>query len=364
MTRGARTLREGGSCSVGPPFFFEGSRRQTCRPSRALHLSHLVSPSGEFLASTIGMNRSWRTPGTVVLAVSLLSLLIASEGAAQTSSTPQQGPATEAPKAQAPPLFPKHRRGIYVNNQNIEVIDATPQSPPLDVDDPSVPDEGEFEINLLTAADFSPDVRKMDVFRVDANYGIVLKSFGHEMPTQIKLEIPIAAARETGNPYQIGVGGGVFGLKFNFYNDENRGLSMSLYPQIEFATPGSAKKGLSEEGQSLVLPLLIAKQSKYLTFVVNAGLEKPIHGAGRDAMNELGFGVGRAMFRKLAVMADLHSESSLDFKNDREVSLNGGVIYGIRKAIYYARLGHTLTSDDGRHTFFSFGIKVLVDTNK
>ena len=298
----------------------------------------------------------------IVVAALLLHPLFPLPAAAQILQKPEQGPATAAPAAQAPPLFPKHRRGMYLNNEKIDVIDATPQSPPLDIDDPGVPDQGEFEINLLTAADFSDDLRRIEMLRVDANYGVVLKSFGHELPTQLKFEIPIAAARAGGNPYEIGMGRAAFGLKFNFYNDENRGLRLSIYPQLEFATSGSAEKDLAEKGQTIVVPLLLSKESKLMTLVANATIEKPVHNAGREATGELSVGAGRAFFRKLAVMGDLHGESTFDFKRDRQLSINGGVIYGVRKAIWYARLGHTLLSDEGPHTFFAVGMKLLIDT--
>jgi hypothetical protein len=84
----------------------------------------------------------------------------------------------QAPTPQAPPLFPKHRRGIYTNGANIEVIDATPQSPPLETDDPSVPDKGEYEINIFTDADLSKDARSVHLLFVDANYGIVPRLIG------------------------------------------------------------------------------------------------------------------------------------------------------------------------------------------
>ena len=38
---------------------------------------------------------------------------------------PQQA---ETPKEPPPPLFPKHRRGIYKDNSGLEVVDATPKS--------------------------------------------------------------------------------------------------------------------------------------------------------------------------------------------------------------------------------------------
>jgi hypothetical protein len=274
--------------------------------------------------------------------------------------------ATAAPaRAQNPPapLFPKHRRGLYINSNNLEVIDATPQSPPLETDDPGVPDEGEYEINLLTEADFAADERTVNVLHVDANYGIVLKGFGHQLPTQIKLEFPVVARQEHGDSYQMGLGTSAFGLKFNFYNDESRGLRVSVYPQIEFSTGGAVDKGIAERGQTLILPLLVSHESKYVTMVANAGINKTIHDDERDSTAELGFGVGRAFFRKLAIMGEIRTSSTTNFRHDRLALADAGFIYGVRKAIWYSRIGHSVFSDDGRHAFVSFGVKVLIDTH-
>jgi hypothetical protein len=270
---------------------------------------------------------------------------------------------TESRQGKAPaPLFPKHRRGLYINSDNLETIDATPQSPPLAVDDPGVPDEGEYEINLLTEADLAADARTVNVATVDANYGTVLRGFGHQLPTQLKLEFPIVAREEHGEPYQMGLGTSAFGLKFNFYNDESRGLRVSIYPQLQFSTGGSVEKRIAEAGQTLMIPLLVSHESRYLTMVANAAINTTIHDPGRDSTAELGFGAGRAFFRKLAVMGDLRTSSTTNLRRDRLVSADAGFIYGVRKAIWYSRIGHSLLSDDGRHAFISFGVKVLVDT--
>src|SRR4051812_44053499 len=148
----------------------------------------------------------------------------------------QPPPASKPGGGPPPPLFPKHRRGLYINNDKLEVIDATPQSPPLETDDPGVPDKGEYEINLLTEADLGVDEHSLNVFTVDANYGVVLKGWGHELPTQLKLEVPVAAEGGHGSPYQMGLGNSTVGFKFNFYNDESRGLRISVYPQMEFSS--------------------------------------------------------------------------------------------------------------------------------
>ena len=264
-------------------------------------------------------------------------------------------------QAQAPPLFPKHRRGIYTTSGNIEVVDATPQSPPLEIDDPSVPDKGEYEINLSTNADLTRDARHVNLLSVDANYGIVPRLIGHRLPTQVKFEFPIAARKADDNPLALGIGGAVFGLKFNFYNDENRGVRVSLYPQLEFATEGGIRKDLADPGQTVIVPLLVSKEFKYLTVVTNGAVERPIHDPERDLTGEFGLGVGRAVTRKDALMAEIQYESTFDFTRDRLVFINVGVIHGVRHVPVYARLGHSLFSDDGiTHRYFAVGIKAVI----
>src|SRR5438045_5649567 len=174
-----------------------------------------------------------------------LSIALAVPASAQTESQGQQqgqAPPQAKPKPRRtvkqppPPLFTKHRRGLYTDAvTGIEVVDATPQSPPLETDDPGVPDNGEYEINFTTHADLSRDAKQFDLLFIDANYGIAPKLFGHELPTQLKFEFPVSAVTGNGSPFVAGIGAAKFGMKFNFYNNEYHGLSMSVYPQIEFA---------------------------------------------------------------------------------------------------------------------------------
>ena len=50
-----------------------------------------------------------------------------------------------------------------------------------------------------------------------------------------------------------------------------------MYPQLEFAPAHGAEKALSEAGQTLVLPLLVAREFYAFTFVFNGELEEPRH---------------------------------------------------------------------------------------
>src|ERR1700687_3583435 len=138
-----------------------------------------------------------------LLVLSLVLLVIPALAQAQESSEgqdqqSQQQQSTNEQTVEPPPspLFPKHRRGMYKNPLGLPIIDATPQSPPLEIEDPSVPDKGEYEINLTTSADCSKELRTLDFVFVDANYGIVPIIFGHKLPTQLKVEFPLAGAKK------------------------------------------------------------------------------------------------------------------------------------------------------------------------
>src|SRR3954467_2363289 len=138
--------------------------------------------------------------GLFLLALLLATGVLPADTRARGMDHPARQPRKTAKKVKRvkpppPPLFVKHHRGTYRNSANLMVIDATPQSPPLETDDPGVPDKGEYEINLSTHADLSKEDRTVDLLFVDANYGIAPRIAGHELPTQLKFEIPVMAAR-------------------------------------------------------------------------------------------------------------------------------------------------------------------------
>lgn len=305
--------------------------------------------------------------GTAIRTLAALAMILSAAGAAAQDRPAAPQADVQAPKKPAVPLFPRHRRGIYRNAQGIEVIDATPQSPPLDTDDPAVPDEGVFEINFTTHTDYAKAAQRLDLLLVDTNYGVLPSIAGHKLPTQLKFEFPVAAARIAGDPFAVGLGTASAGVKVNFYDDEHRGISIAVYPQVEFATPGGGgvEKGLADQGQTVILPLLIAREFHECTFVFNGSLEKPLHDPERKIGSEFGVGLGRAFTRKVAAMIELRTASSLDFKSDRLVVMNAGLIHGVRGIILYANVGHSLLADDGlSHTYAGFGMKALLDTKK
>lgn len=325
----------------------------------------MTVPDFYFIGTTSG-----RLSHIVRLVVFLLIFVFPAHAGAQESG-PEQGQQSQQRttngnpvKQPPPPLFSKHHRGMFKNGLGLWVIDATPQSPPLEVDDPGVPDKGQYEINLTTQADFSKQLQTFNFLFVDANYGILPKILGYELPTQVKFEFPLGGAEGHGDQFKVGIGAAQFGLKFNFYNNEHKGVSVSFYPQIEFAVPGTAavEKNLVNAGQTLILPLLVRKEFKYLTFVVNGAVNEPIHDHTRETTGGGGFGFGRAITRHVAAMGEIRVESAFDFKRDLLVVVNFGLMRRLRdNVIFYANVGRSIFSDEGsEHTYVGVGVKFLL----
>lgn len=308
------------------------------------------------------------------LALILMCAVCPAAYAADDDPAPQdQQPATTPPSTKAPakvpatPLFPRHRRGIYRDSTGAEVVDATPQSPPLDADDPNVPGKGDWEINFTTLGDVTKETTRADLLLVDANYGLLPKIAGHEVPTQLKVEFPLAGIWTNGQPSAYGAGAAEIGLKFNFYDNERTGLSIAVYPQVEFAPPGSGAtaKGLADTGQTFILPLLISKEFHTFTFVANGGLEKPLHAPDRGLEGTFGVGFGRALTRRLAGMIELSGESGFVDGSDRLMFVNVGVLRGVHNIILYLNAGHSVYSSDGiAHSYIGGGLKLLISREK
>lgn len=280
--------------------------------------------------------------------------------------SPQPTPQATQEKPEPPsniPLFPRYRRGLYKNGLGLWVIDGPPQSPPLFTDDPGVPDKGVYELNFTTRADLASSLRSYDFFHVDANFGIVAKVHGHDLPMQLKLEGPVSGVQEPGLPITAGPGDFETGLKILFYENDDQGVAMSVYPQLGFhMSSTSVDKGVAEPGQTFVLPLLVSKQFHYMTLVFNGGVEVPFNDPDRTTIGTGSAAVGFVVRRHLALMGEIGFESPFNGQETVTTLINGGVMRSLgHYAVLYGNVGTTLTSpDDERHVFVGIGVKFMI----
>ncbi|MBC7398045.1 MAG: hypothetical protein H7333_11430, partial [Bdellovibrionales bacterium] len=57
-------------------------------------------------------------------------------------------------------------------NESHELVETSPQSPPLDVDDPGTPGCNHWEINVVMSGNLSLTGKKYELPLLDINYGI------------------------------------------------------------------------------------------------------------------------------------------------------------------------------------------------
>src|SRR6266478_6230267 len=99
--------------------------------------------------------------------------------------------------------------------------------PPLITDDPDTPGPGYWEINIAALLDRENGGRRMEMPRLDINYGV-----GRRI--QLKFEVPWVRAWDRAGQSRIGAGNAEVGIKWRFLGQEGQRIAWSVYPQFEF----------------------------------------------------------------------------------------------------------------------------------
>ena len=125
--------------------------------------------------------------------------------------------------------------------------------PPMIGDDPGTPGSGKWEINIAYPQVQTEKSISMDLGYLDLNYGL-----GDNI--ELTYQGGFLVARNDGQSWQRGWDDSLFGVKWRFFDQETRGVDMSVYPQLGFNTTSSfAKAGLVEAGRSFFFPVEIAR---------------------------------------------------------------------------------------------------------
>jgi hypothetical protein len=218
-----------------------------------------------------------------------------------------------------------------------EPVDMTASSPPLTIDDTGTPGDGNWEINTSLEGDIARGHAEYEIPRVDINYGL-----GEDL--QLKYEVPLVWLRDEGRTSH-GIGNSTLGVKDRFYDDEDSGLSLAVYPQIEFRTPGEKRE--IAEPTSLLLPLLMTKDFTAASITANVSVEKT-SGTGRGDL-AAAFGAGTRLSEKIALLAEI---SALDLaSHDRRISVRAAARKKIdENQVVFAAIGTDVNGgDDGLH---------------
>ena len=188
--------------------------------------------------------------------------------------------------------------------------------PPMLTDDPGTPGAGKWEINTALLAEHSDHSTEYALPLLDINYGV-----GERI--QLKFEVPWLVETTSGSGTRSGLGNGMAGIKWRFFDAGDNGWKMSMYPQVESShfAPTSWHHGLTDSGTSVLLPL----QFQHALEAVDIGFDvgRWVRPAAQSDSWIGGVVIGHEVRKGLEFMAELHDEAALGFGSDA-LTLNFG----------------------------------------
>src|SRR4051812_36771030 len=204
--------------------------------------------------------------------------------------------------------------------------------PPLMTDDPDTPGPSHWEINFATIVDTSPEARRLDIPRLDMNYGV-----GNRV--QLKFELPWVRYRESDRPSETDMGSAIAGIKWRFLGQEGRRIAWSIYPQYTFRTTRSAvTKGISDSGPELLLPTELTVEIAHVEVNGEIGRSIVAGGAGRQL---IAVSTEAGLRRWLEFVGEIHSEAVTG--KSREVFANVGARPTLtQQMVLLLAAGHTI----------------------
>src|SRR5262245_6682024 len=261
-------------------------------------------------------------------------------------------------------------------DEDEEGLDTTPQSPPLDVDDPGTPGCNTLEANFVFSGEFAGRSKSLEIPLLDLNFGI-----GDNL--QLKYEVPFIWNREDEEDDEeegggrvttttTGFGNSEIGVKWMFLDDSERSLEAALYPQVEFKSSSRAveREGPADEGTVLTLPILVSKRLASTSkgdvmLSANVAYDK-VFGSRDSDVVFAALGIGAPLFSpRIAVMGEIVTEqaTSRDEEGVREhlIKMDLAVKAPITNHISaFATVGRSLdTSEDHPITYRVLGVQVV-----
>jgi hypothetical protein len=223
--------------------------------------------------------------------------------------------------------------------------------PPMITDDPGTPGSGIWENNIAIVFEHPPNEWLIDTPQFDLNYG-----WGDHI--QLNLQTEPTILKRTDHGAIGGLGGTELAVKWRFLDEDRAGFDMSMYPRVIFNIfQSSVRRGLSEDGTRVRLPLEIAK--KIGRFELNPEVGTLVSTVGRS---EWLYGVvaGTELTKKTEVMAELHGTSRSNFSKD-ELALNFGWRHKFSEhVISIGSFGHELRSPNAPTAWIGyFGVQLV-----
>jgi hypothetical protein len=244
-----------------------------------------------------------------------------------------------------------------------EPLDATPQSPPLEVDDPSTPGCNRWEINIVVGSDITRTQASWELPLLDVNYGI-----GDNI--QLKYELPFLLNQTQGTS-AAAIGESLAGIKWMFFEDEQTETQIAIYPQVSFvqANADVITQGLASPGSIVTLPILLSRPVGHtplgpIDITADLGYNFSTKPDTADFVSA-SIGIGTPVLNKLVVMGELTTEQAIATISDEGRSQLvrtdlGAMTMVSKRLMLFGAVGRSwVASDSLDHTYALAGIRLL-----
>lgn len=189
--------------------------------------------------------------------------------------------------------------------------------PPLITDDPGTPGDGNWEINIGFTIEKLKTETSYEAPILDINYGL-----GERL--QLKYEVPWLILDEEGAASKNGLGNSEIGLKYRFLDEEQHGVSMSIYPQLSFNNPTSSdERGLVDSGMELLIPFQLSKDIGSAELLIELGYNLIEHDKDEWIY---GLATGWQLTKSAKFVAEINGVTKNDFEENVLVFNIGGIL--------------------------------------
>jgi hypothetical protein len=239
-------------------------------------------------------------------------------------------------------------------------LEPSPSSPPNNIDDPGTTDTGCFEINNTVSFDHATN---SDGSISDYNDNLLDMNYGVRDGLQAKMVIHYNS-QDISNTEASALGRIEIGGKQRIYENKDHGLDISLFPTIDFMAPGSPaiRRGLSDSGTNITLPILISKRYGPIVVVSDAGFVVSLSDTTKPAQVILSTSAGINLSNSTILTGEIYQTSATNLHTDRTTSVGVGLSTKLsNSALLYMSLGKTIgeTADGAAHVYALAGVKFL-----
>ena len=192
--------------------------------------------------------------------------------------------------------------------------------PPFLTDDPEPVDVGHWEAYLASQFAFVRDETSGTAPHLEINYGPIAD-------VQLHLIAPFEYVKAEGEGSSYGFGDMEVGIKYRFFEDEERGFQIGTFPLVEIPT-GNQSRGLGNGEPQVFLPLWLQKSwGPWLTYGGGGFWYNP--GPGNRDYGFLGWEVQRELGDHFTLGTEIFYQTPDTEHGESEMGFNVGAIVNV-----------------------------------